>query len=163
LIESYIAWVTCRYDSYGMIFDEHAYNKFKIKNINPNIAEQVRQQIAGSSSISQPRSSYGNTRGRSNPRGKNRSVSSSNQSFREPTSDAKCFLCGGPHWHKEHKGKAKRLVEEDGNWVDKALGSKIVCILYNISPHGCRRNGCYYSHTCSFCGDPSHGCSRCDA
>jgi hypothetical protein len=166
LIDSYIAWVARRDDTYGMIFDEHAFNKFKIKNLNPNIAEIVRQQIAGSSSNVPSRGSNNNNRGRGNQRGKGRGGGSLSQSFREPSYEPKCYLCGGNHLHKDHQGKAKRLVEENGKWVDKALGNRVVCILYNVSPHGCRRataGTCYFSHTCSLCGDPSHGCSRCDA
>ena len=38
-------------------------------------------------------------------------------------STLKCYLCRGPHLHKEHQGATTRLVINDqGKWVDKALG-----------------------------------------
>jgi hypothetical protein len=163
LIETYSAWVARRDDSFGMFFDEQAFHQFRIKNIQPNIAEAVRKEVATTSSNLPSRSSNGNNK-RGTQRGKGRGGGASTQSFRDSTTDIKCFLCGGNHLHKDHQGKTKRLVEEDGKWVDKALGNKIVCIVFNISLNGCRRgSNCFYSHTCSFCGDPGHGCAACDA
>jgi uncharacterized membrane protein YgcG len=86
-------------------------------------------------------------------------------SFRthQTPSTIRCFLCAGPHSYKEHQGNAKRLVlSEHGKWVDKALGNQIVCIAFNISPSGCRRPSCNFSHSCSLCGGLSHGSDKCN-
>jgi hypothetical protein len=87
-------------------------------------------------------------------------------SFRthQTPSTIRCFLCAGPHSYREHQGAAKRLVlGEHGKWVDKALGNQIVCIAFNISPSGCRRSTCNFSHSCSLCGGLSHGSDKCNA
>jgi hypothetical protein len=168
LIDCYTAWIARCDDSYGMIFSEVAYEKFKLKSLTPSIVEIVRQQMTDTSNYHAQNNSNGRGRGNGSgtPRGRGRGgfdSSGRGHSFRvrSPT----CYLCGGEHHYKEHQGKAKRLIFEDGMWVDKALDNRIICISFNVNPDGCRRKAgtCSYGHTCSLCGDPSHGCCKCNA
>jgi hypothetical protein len=170
IVESYTSWVGRRDDSYGLIFDEHLYYKYKMTNLVPVILEQLRQPSAGNGSAIISRGGAGSrSRGRGFQGG---GTSSSNRggyqgqgSFQsqQPLSTFKCYLCNGPHSHREHEGSATRLVtNEHGKWVDKSHGNKIVCISFNVSPAGCKRGtGCTYSHSCSLCGDISHGSAKC--
>jgi hypothetical protein len=177
LIDAYTAWIARSNDSYGMIFSESAYEKFKLKSLTPSIIEIVRQQMNSSSDTSNYPNTYNNSTGRgrgngpftpnhSDRRGRGRGgfdSSGRGHSFRGRA--AKCYLCGGEHHYREHQGKAKRLILEDGMWVDKALDNRIICISFNVNPEGCRRRPgtCSYGHSCSLCGDPTHGCCKCSA
>jgi hypothetical protein len=169
LIDSYLAWTARRNDMYGIAFTSEAYEKYKLKSLTPNIIEIVRQQMSNASGSNNNMSNTNNTgkgRGsgnqRSRGRGRGRGNGPSGQSFRDSPQDPKCYLCGGPHLHGDHQGKAKRLVSKNGKWLDEALGDKTVCINYNVSPNGCTRTNCYFSHTCSLCGSLNHGSARCD-
>jgi hypothetical protein len=170
IIESYTSWVGRRDDSYGLIFDEQLFYKHKMTHLVPVLLEQLRQPFVGN----------GGTAGRGGPgiRGRGRGLPGSYpprggfhpQTFppsfqpQQSTTAFRCYLCGGAHSHKEHQGAATRLVvNEQGKWVDKLLGSKIVCISFNVGSTGCRCATCTYSHSCSLCGDLSHGSARCGA
>jgi hypothetical protein len=51
----------------------------------------------------------------------------------------KCYLCVEPHFHRDHQGNARWLaLNEQGKWIDKALGNKIVCIAFNSGPNSFR-------------------------
>jgi hypothetical protein len=174
IIESYTSWVGRRDDSYGLIFDEHLFYKHKMSNLVPVLLEQLRQPASGSGSLIHARGSAG-LRGRG--RGfQTAYTSTSNRGGYQPTgatnsflgqtqtsTTSKCYLCGGQYFHRDHQGTAVRLaINEQGKWVDKQLGGKIVCISFNVNSAGCRRGtGCSYSHSCSLCGDLSHGSSKC--
>ena len=173
IIESYTSWVGRRDDSYGIIFDEHDFYKHRVGNLVPAIMEQLKQSAGSNSGANGNRGGSGNSgfRGRghgfqsSGTFGTNRGGYQGQGSFQSQQSSNtfRCYLCGGSHSHKEHQGTATRLVtNEQGKWIDKAHGNKIVCISFNISPAGCRRGTtCNYSHSCSLCGDLSHGCAKC--
>jgi len=78
------------------------------------------------------------------------------------TATLKCYLCVDPHYHKDHQGSARWLVlNEQGKWINKALGNGIVCITFNSGLNWCRLT-CNYSHSCSLCGDLSHGSRKCN-
>ena len=172
IIESYTSWVGRRDDSYGLIFDEHLFYKHKMTYFSV-LLEQLRQPTIGSGSISGSRGGAA-TRGRGHglqgrsplfpTRGgfQGQPFPSSSQP-QQPSTAPRCYLCGGAHHQKEHQGPATRLVlNEQNKWVDKSLGGKIVCILFNISAVGCKRGAaCTYSHSCFLCGDLSHGSARC--
>lgn len=171
IIESYTSWVGRRDDYYGLIFDEQLFYKHKITHLVPVLMEQLRQPPAG-----------GSGRGGAGVRGRGRGLPvagslytnrggfhtqpfpSSFQS-QQASNGFRCYLCGGSHSHKEHQGLATRLVlNEQGKWVDKSLGNKIVCISFNVSSIGCKRGAvCTYSHSCSLCGELSHGSAKCGA
>jgi hypothetical protein len=51
IIESYTSWVGRRDDSYGLIFDEQLFYKYKMAHLVPAILEQLRQPAGGSSSV----------------------------------------------------------------------------------------------------------------
>ena len=166
IVESYTSWVGRRDDSYGLIFDEHLFYKHKVTNLVPVIMEQLRQSSTSGAA--------GNTGGRGGPGPRGRGRGNGNRGGYQaqgffPSSNApytpKCYLCGGAHYHKEHQGTATRLVVNDqGKWVDKQLGNKTVCISFNLSSAGCKRGTtCTYNHSCSLCGDLSHGCAKCTA
>ena len=182
IIESYSSWIGRRDDSYGLIFDKHLFHKFKMRNLVPSLLEQLRQPTNGPLTQSGFRSSSSSTGGsrfsgmRSRGRGWRRgSAYNSNrrgyqpQSFpssfhqQQPSTPFRCYLCGGPHSHKEHQGDVKCLVaNEQGKWVDKLLGNRIVCIAFNVGCSGCQRGPtCTYSHSCSLCGDLAHGFAGC--
>jgi hypothetical protein len=169
IIESYISWVGRRDDSYGLIFDEQLFYKHKMTHLVPVILEQLRQPLVANG---------GAVSGRGGPGGRGRGRGSSSNPGRggfytqpfpppfppqQPTSTFRCYLCGGTHPHREHQGPALRLVTNDqGKWVDKSHGSKIVCISFNVGSAGCKRGTiCPYHHSCSFCGDLSHGSAKC--
>ena len=177
IIDSYTSWVGRRDDSFGLIFDEHLFFKYKMSHLVPVLLEQLRQP---------PNSSGGVIGGRGGPglRGRGRGFQGGlgggpsrggfqGQTFlpsgslptQPSTTGFRCYLCNGIHSHKEHQGAATRLVtNENGKWVDKSLGNKIVCISFNVGANGCRRPAtCTYSHSCSLCGDLSHGSSKCNA
>ena len=172
IIESYTSWVGRRDDSYGLIFDEQLFYKHKMSHLVPVIMEQLRQPLAA---IGVTTSGRGGAGGRGRGRG-----SSAGNSFnpsrgfqgqppftpfqsQQPPTGFRCYLCNGSHSHREHQGPATRLVtNEQGKWVDKLLGNKIVCISFNVGASGCKRGAtCTYSHSCSLCGDASHGSARC--
>ncbi|KAF8797781.1 hypothetical protein BYT27DRAFT_7218928 [Phlegmacium glaucopus] len=46
IIESYTSWIGRCDDSFGLIFDEHLFQKFKLKNLVPSILEQLCQPPA---------------------------------------------------------------------------------------------------------------------
>ena len=172
IIESYASWVGRRDDSYGLIFDEHLFYKHKMTYFSV-LLEQLRQPAIGGGSISSGRGGPG-TRGRGrgfqgggplfpNRGGFQAQPFPSSSQPQQPTTASRCYLCGGAHHQKEHQGPATRLVlNEQNKWVDKSLGGKTVCILFNVSAVGCKRGtACTYSHSCSLCGDLSHGSARC--
>ena len=173
IIENYRSWVHRRDNSYGLIFNDRIYADHKLKSLYPMFLEQVRHQSNGSSASNSQRGnptfSQHRFRGQANTSGRGGAAHSSNQSthFRSnPTSTPlKCYLCSGAHRHKEHQGDAKRLVLNNyGKWVDKAHGNRIVCIAFNVSQRGCKDGpGCSFLHTCSLCGETSHGASMCNA
>ena len=174
IIESYMSWVGRRDDDYGLIFDEQLFYKHKMTHLVPVLLEQLRQPLAGYGNVVSSRGSLSaRSRGRGFPAG-NTYPSRGNygtQSFpstsqvQQSTNSFRCYLCGGAHNHKEHQGPATRLVtNEQGKWIDRAHGGKIVCILFNVSSSGCKRGTtCTYSHSCSLCGDISHGSAKCGA
>lgn len=47
IIESYTSWIGRRDDSYGLIFDEHLFYKYKMRNLLPTVLEQLQQPTAG--------------------------------------------------------------------------------------------------------------------
>ena len=154
IIEAYTSWVGRRDDSFGLIFAEPLFHKYKMRNLVPSILEQLRQPAGGG----------GGPRGRGRGFHIGSAFSSSRggyqaqtfpSSFRPQQSSAtfRCYLCGDAHSHKDHQGNARRLVQNDqGKWVDKLLGNKIVCISFNVAASGCRRaSTCTYSHSCSLC------------
>ena len=168
IIESYTSWVGRRDDSYGLIFDDHLFYKHKMTHFTV-LLEQLRQPTIGSSSTSGGRGAPG-MRGRGRGLQGGAVLYPSRGGFQtqpfhpqQPPTSFRCYLCGGTHYQKDHQGPATRLVlNEHNKWVDKALGSKIVCILFNISSTGCKRGtACTYSHSCSLCGDLSHGSAKC--
>jgi hypothetical protein len=171
IVESYTSWVGRRDDTYGLIFDEQLYYKYKMTNLLPNLLEQLsRQSSTGAGGANNGRGGPGlRGRGRGFQGGgatsSNRGGYQGQGSFQAQQTSItfKCYLCNGLHSHKEHQGAAARLVaNEHGKWVDKLLGNKIVCISFNVSPAGCKRGtGCTYSHSCSLCGDLSHGSAKC--
>ncbi|KAF8812632.1 hypothetical protein BYT27DRAFT_6403982 [Phlegmacium glaucopus] len=178
IIESYTSWIGRRDDSFGLIFDEHLFHKYKMKNLIPSLLEQLRPPAAMSSTFGSHRmqgvaGSSGGSGFRGRPKFSHGSSSFNphrggySQPFlgQPSTSTFKCYLCGEPHSHREHQGNAKRLItNEHGKWVDRLLGNKIVCIAFNVATSGCRRgSSCSYSHSCSLCGDLSHGSARCPA
>ena len=168
IIESYMSWVGRRDDSYGLIFDEALFYKHKMSHLVPVILEQLRQPLAGSGSAVSARGSPGmRGRGRGSfTRGgfPAHSFPSSSQS-QPPVPTYRCYLCAGTHSHREHQGPATRLVTNElGKWVDKAFGSKIICISFNVGSGSCKRGtSCIYHHSCSLCGDASHGSANCGA
>ena len=162
LIEAYTSWVGRRDDSFGIIFNEHLFYKYKMTNLVPSILEQLKLPLSASSStFGKPGGGNTGPRGR----GRGRGGQASSLSFRPLASSPsfRCYLCGEPHSHKEHQGNAVRLViNEQGKWIDKQLGNKIVCISFNVGAYGCKRGpNCSYSHSCSLCGDSSHGSAKC--
>jgi hypothetical protein len=177
IIETYTSWVGRRDDKYGLIFDEQLFHKYKMRNLVPSILEQLRQPAVPSYFMPNRSGGGGNaTRGRgrsfqgwssSNSNRAGHQMQSFSPSFRPPQQSTtfRCYLCGEAHSHKEHQGDAKRLVtNEQGKWVDKLLGNRVVCIAFNIGAAGCRRGpACTYSHSCSLCGDFTHGCTKCTA
>jgi hypothetical protein len=165
IIESYTSWVGRRDDSYGLIFNEHLFYKHKMSNLVPVIMEQLRNPTGGAAGTSNGRGGTG-TRGRG--RGSSRGGVPGQGFFPSPQGTQlpftiKCYLCGGAHYHKEHQGTVTRLVaNEQGKWVDKQLGNKIVCISFNTNSSGCKRGTtCLYNHSCSLCGDLTHGAAKC--
>jgi hypothetical protein len=182
IIESYTSWVGRRDDSFGLIFNEQLFYKYKMKNLLPTVLEQLRQPALGPSSFPSFRSnnfggnSFSGARGRgcgsqswgtSNPNRGGYQPANFPSSFRpyQAQTTFRCYLCGEPHSHRDHQGNAKRLItNEQGKWIDRLLGNKVMCIAFNIGSSGCRRGpACTYSHSCSFCGDLSHGSARCAA
>jgi hypothetical protein len=158
IVETYSSWIGRRSDDYGLIFDEQLFHKYKMRNLVPTILEQLRQ----------PSFRGGSTAGTSSRgRGRGSQGGNTSSSFRtsQPSANFICYLCGEAHSYKEHQGDAKRLILNDqGKWIDKFLGNKIVCIAFNIYASGCRRGtACTYSHSCSFCGNTNHGCTKCNA
>ena len=170
IIESYMSWVGRRDDNYGLIFDEQLFYKHKMAHLVPLLAEQLRQPLAGMGNTIMA-SSRGSMRGRGrgsggayySNRGGPYSQPFPSTSQPQQSSSFRCYLCGGTHSHKDHQGLATRLVaNEQGKWVDRSLGGKIVCISFNVSSIGCKRGtACTYSHSCSLCGDTTHGSSKC--
>ena len=152
IIESYTSWVRRRDNSYGLIFSENDFYKHRVGNLIPTIMEQLKQSAGNSGGAStsgfrgrgrgfQSGGTFGSNRGGYQGQGSFQAQQSS-YSFR-------CYLCSGSHSHKEHQGTA-------------TLGNKIVCISFNVSPAGCRwGTTCNYSHSCSLCGNLSHGCVKC--
>jgi hypothetical protein len=179
LIDTYSSWISRSDNSFGMFFTEQAYAKYQLKTLVPNIQNIVRHQLDNpNDNGSRPSYAYDTSnrgmkgissasRGRSRGtryNGTRATGSYQSHSFRDstrPSGPLRCFLCGDAHFHKDHQGKAKRLVLENGNWVDKALGGRTVCISFNSSPYGCQRTNCYFNHSCSLCGSPEHGASKC--
>ena len=173
IIESYTSWVGRRDDSYGLIFDEQLFYKYKMTHLVPVLLEQLRQPLAAS--VVSGRGGPGaRGRGRGLLGGTSLYPSSSRGGFQaqpfhpsfqpqQSTTPFRCYLCGNAHSHKEHQGPATRLItNEQGKWVDKLLGGKTVCISFNVSSYGCKRGDtCTYSHSCSLCGDLSHGAAKC--
>ncbi|KAF8801181.1 hypothetical protein BYT27DRAFT_7310713 [Phlegmacium glaucopus] len=51
IIESYTSWIGRRDDSFGLIFDEHLFHKYKMKNLIPSLLEQLRPSTAVSSTF----------------------------------------------------------------------------------------------------------------
>jgi hypothetical protein len=49
IIESHTSWIGRRDDSYGLIFDEHLFYKYKMTNLVPAIIEQLRRPATGTS------------------------------------------------------------------------------------------------------------------
>jgi hypothetical protein len=141
IIESYTAWVGRRDNSYGLIFNEHSFYKYKMSNLVPVLLEQLQQPPSGNRTLAHfrgPAGTLGRGRGlqagyTSFPnRGGYQGPTSTNSFLGQPQSSTtfRCYLCGGQHSHREHQGTATRLVvNEQGKWVDKQVGSKIVCIL----------------------------------
>lgn len=197
IIETYTSWVGRQNDSYGLIFDEAIFHKYKIKNLLPSVLEHLKQQsgnlqnikasggqagggsYAGSGNVPGG-GNFTGTGGYSGVRGRGRGAYNGFQhnsshgrghqffplSFHsyQPSTTTKCYLCAAPHSHREHQGSTKRLVlAKHGKWVNKALGNQIVCIAFNSSPSGCRHPICNYSHSCSLCGDLTHGSDKCNA
>lgn len=198
IIETYMSWVGRRDDSFGLIFDEGLFYKYKMSNLGPLIIEEMKHvgsmlNNRGSSSFAGGNSFAGGSgfaggggfmgsSGYTGARGRGRGVYSSgpynpgwggsHPPFFAPsfclhqpsTATLKCYLCADPHFHKDHQGSARQLVlNEQGKWIDKALGDRIVCIAFNSGPNGCRQPTCNYSHSCSLCGDFSHGSGKCNA
>jgi hypothetical protein len=175
LVDRYFSWTARADDEIGFVFREGTYNEFKVKSIKDIVRREMGAtsgNIGGSYAMTGGRGrgftpNYGRRHDRGGPsRGplvRQPPSCDSSSSFRDSSNEVTiiCFLCGGSHIHKEHQGPAKRLVFEGGKWIDKALGDKIVCILFNVSPRGCQKPGCTYSHTCSLCGDPNHGAAGC--
>ncbi|KAF8804542.1 hypothetical protein BYT27DRAFT_7169993 [Phlegmacium glaucopus] len=176
IIEQYTSWIGRRDDSFGLIFDEHLFHKYKMKVLVPSILEQLRQPSMSNITSSIGSRGFPNSTGGgiSHPRGRGRGASGgsfsnhhragSTQSFlgHSQSTTFKCYLCGDAHSHREHHGPAKRLItNEHRKWVDRALGNRIVCISFNVASAGCRRPSCSFSHSCSLCGDPNHGSARC--
>jgi hypothetical protein len=129
IIETYSSWIGRRSDEFGLIFDEQLFHKYKMRNLVPTILAQLRQPnsrgaaTAGTSSRGRGRDSQGGN-------------TSNTASFRASQSSTNfcCYLCGEAHSHKEHQGDAKRLIPNDqGKWIDKQLGNRIVCIAFNVS------------------------------
>jgi hypothetical protein len=141
IIESYTLWVGRRDDSYGMFFDEHLFYKYKIPNLVPTLMEQLRQPVAGYGSSGGDRGFSSRSRGRSFQNSgaptSNRGGFQGQGSFlsSQPFNSFQCYLCRGPHSHKDHHGSASHLITNDhGKWVDKALSNKIVCISLTSFP-----------------------------
>ena len=164
IIETYTSWVSRQGDEYGLIFNEQLFHKYKMRNLVPTILEQLKQSNSRSSG---PTAIGNRGRGRGFQSGGNPSYGRGglpySPSFRPPQQSTpfRCFLCGEAHSHKEHQGEARQLVaNEQGKWVDKLLGNRIVCISFNISTFGCRQGAtCTYSYSCSLCGDLNHSCA----
>lgn len=165
IIECYTSWVGRRDDDFGMIFDEDLCFRHKVMNLVPLVMDQLRQPLAVPGPSTGARGGRGRGRGGSARGGP--PAPSFHPSFQsqQPTSTFRCFLCGGSHQHRDHQGPATRLVpNENGKWIDKALGPKLVCIAFNISFTGCKRGpACTYQHSCSLCGDLAHGATKCGA
>lgn len=185
IIESYTAWVGRRDDSYGLIFDEHDLTQFRVKRVTQLMRGETASGRTPSSSLTRyaPASttfpvvpynahssasyaavSYASrSRGRALPPSRYTPTAGrapGAQSFRP----SRCFLCGGSHHQRDHKGGAKRLTADaNGAWVDRGHGNRIVCISYNVGTNKCTRPACTFSHSCSLCGELSHGCSECTA
>ena len=163
IIESYTSWVGRRDDSYGLIFDEHLFYKHKMTHLVPMIIEQLWQPSAanwrgrgrGSQGVGMSHSGQGGNQGHTPSSSFQPQQLSTHRDFRR-------YLCGGAHSHKDHQGSATQLVTtKQGKWVDKLLGNKIVCISFNVSSSGCKQVSCTYNHSCSLCGDLSHGSAQC--
>jgi hypothetical protein len=187
IIESYTSWIGRRDDSFRLIFDEQLFYKYKMKNLLLTVLEQLRQPALGTSSFSSFRlnsfsgnsfsgNSFSGTQGRGRgsqswgaPNPNRRGFQSANfpSSFQPYQAQLafRCYLCREPHSHRDHQGNMKRLITNNqGKWVNRVLGNKVVCIAFNVSSSGCQRGPtCTYSHSCSFCGDLSHGSARCAA
>ncbi|KAF8797646.1 hypothetical protein BYT27DRAFT_7219063 [Phlegmacium glaucopus] len=140
IIESYTSWIGRRDDSFGLIFDEHLFHKFKLKNLVPSLLEQLRQTPSIPAGFSGHRS-HNSFSGGGGPATRGRGRGSSGSQFSNPHRSAypqsflghssgsnfKCYLCGDPHSYRDHQGAAKRLVtNEHGKWIDRLLGNKIV-------------------------------------
>ena len=179
IIETYTSWIGRPDNTYGLVFDEHMYTNFKLKNMFPMALEHVKQQSnnpfpTNSTAFNSQRNYNGfpNQRGRGRgfrggvPSRPGQFQSTSHSQFRTnpPSGPLKCYLCAEPHLHRDHQGEAKRLVLNDqGKWIDKAHGDRIICIAFNVSRYGCRQgSGCFFLHSCSLCGDVSHGSWACN-
>ena len=192
IIETYTLWVGQRDDSFGLIFDENLFYEYKMSNLCPLIVEQMKHVggtlssrggsgltggsgFAGGSGFTGG-SGYARAQGRGcgaysegpyNPGCGGRQPPYFPSSFcpHQPSTALKCYLCMDPHFHKDQQGSARWLVlNEQGKWIDKALGDRIVCITFNSGLNGCRRGPtCIYSHSCLLCGDLSHGAGKCNA
>jgi len=63
IIETYSLWVGQRDNSYGLIFDEGLFHKYKMKNLISSILEQIKQHVGGGSTHTA--AAYGTHRGNS--------------------------------------------------------------------------------------------------
>jgi hypothetical protein len=117
IIESYTSWVGRRDDSYGLIFDEHLFYKYKMSNLVPVLLEQLRQPSGQNGTQFQSRGTAGmRGRGRGFQTGYTSSTNrggyqapGSTTSFlgqHQLSTSSRCYLCAGPHFHKEHQGAA---------------------------------------------------------
>ena len=180
MIEVYSSWIGWRDVTYGLIFDEGLFFKYKMCHLLPSVMDHLRlsgfHNVAGtqalsscgrghsSSSWANPNNGQGHFQQFPSFQHLSLQAAVPNTFPNPPTTrssfrDIQCYLCGGQHVHRDHQGSVKDLVTSDqGKWVDKALGNKTVCISFNISPGGCQRASCVFSHTCSLCGNASHGC-----
>ena len=181
MIEVYSSWIGWRDDTYGLIFNEGLFFKYKMHHLLLSVMDHLHlsgfHNVAGTQASSsrghrRSSSSWGNS---NNGQGHFQQFSSFQHSSLQaavpnifpnpPTTGSsfhgiQCYLCGGQQVHRDHQGSVKCLVTNDqGKWVDKALGNKTVCISFNISPGGCWHASCIFSHTCSLCGNASHGCT----
>jgi hypothetical protein len=180
IIKSYTSWIGRRDNSFGLIFDKQLFYKYKMKNLLPTVLEQLRQAAPGPSSFPSFRlnnfggNSFSGAQGRghssqswgaSNPNRRGYQPANFPSSFQpyQAQTTFRCYLCGEPHSHRDHQGNAKQLItSEQGQWIDRLLGNKVMCIVFNIGSSGCRQGpSCTYSHSCSFCGDLSHRSIRC--
>ena len=184
----YSSWIGWRDNTYGLIFNEGLFFKYKVWHLSLVVLDHLctsgfknvvgthvsSSHGQGHSSLSWGGSNIGWESFQQSPFVQHPSLQATSshisnpQNFPHPLQAVssfhplRCYLCGGQHVQWDYQGPSKWLITNDqGKWVDKALGNKIIYILFNIGPGSCWCTTCAFSHSCSLCSDTSHGCSCC--